>query len=367
MARPGIALALALMVLLLIEVMTAGLLTLTTHERLVSASHARAVRAEAAAEMAAAAVFAEWRAGGFDTLPVGTRVVAASGSGGFGDLSYDATVERLLSGAYLVRAGGRVGGPTAYATARVVALGRTLDSYQALIQSNNAIVARGPAILAGETRVDASLGILPVTWSDTLCPATDPLPLPAALRGARQPLIAESVMLSDPPVIDTTLVQSDSIALGGVKWSEIESIADRVESGVVYPAPAASDNRCVTEAPGNWGDPYHQGTACGSYFPMIFSNGDLNVSGGVGQGILVVRGVLTLSDGASFVGIVVARDGISLEPGTRVDGSIESKGGYALFDGTTVHHSRCAIARSLSLSPSAHRLVLQQQRFIRAF
>lgn len=367
MPRQGIALVLVLMVLLLIDVMAAGILTLATNARLVSASQSRALRAQAAAQQGVQSVLSGWERGGFDTLPVGVEVAAFSGQGAVGDLAYSTTVEHVLPGTYVVRGQARVGGANAFAVGRAVAGARTLDRAAILDESNAALIGGGPTVVAGNAHITAAEQTLPPEWTDSLCPGTDPLPLPFTMRTARPALVAPSATITEPTSVDSSLTVMDSIALGGVKWSEIAGIADRIEAGTVRPAPVQSGGRCETDVAGNWGDPLTPAGPCGRYFPLIYARGDVVVNGGTGQGLLIVAGTVTMAGNVLFVGLIVARDGISMDSGTRVYGSLRSKSGYALIDGAEIEYSRCALARALVNTSSAHRLILQQRRFIRGY
>ena len=363
--RAGIALVLAIVVLLLVEVMTSGVLLLATQFRLGAAAHTRSLRAEAAAETAVAATIANWQSGAFDTLPLGRIRSVAVGSQAPDEVVV-ARVERLASATYVISATARGGGARAYAIGRSVALGRTLGRAALLQESNVALASGGPLLVGGDARLRAVAGDLPPEWADSLCPRTEPLPDPLVMLSAEPALVGSGVTVSGQVGIDSTLALTDSVALAGVKWSELESIADRVETGALTLAPRAAGDACLTQAAGNWGDPLHPAAPCGRYFPLVYAPGDLTISG-VGQGILAVAGTLAITAGTHFAGAIVARDGITVEGDAHVHGSLPSRSGYALVDGANVSYSGCAVARAALATPSSVRLVLQQRRFIPAF
>lgn len=364
-ARSGIALVMALLVLVIVEAMTAGILVLSTNARVVAASELRTRRAENAAEFAVQTVLAGWAHGGFDTLAIGQIVGTPAGGNSAPDLSQATTVERLASALYVVRARAHAGRGLAYARAHATATARLLDKRALLEESNVAISSGGLAILT-DSRIDARPDYLPDTWADSLCPPVDSLPLPEALTAGEPPVLDASVTADGGITVDSSLVVFDSVALGRVKWSELEDIADRVERGAVMPRPALIDEQCLVAAPANWGDPV-AGAPCSLWFPLVYAPSDLVMQGGTGQGILAVEGMLTLTDGAVFVGYIVARDGILIEDGSSVVGSVRTRRGAALFDRSTVSYSRCAIARATVLSPASLRLVTQPRRFLPAF
>lgn len=350
------ALVLALLALALVEAMTAGLLVLATQARSVTASELRSRRADNTAEAAVQGVLAGWQRGAFDTLPAGAIVSVPAGPAA-PDVSARLTVERLAGATYLVRAQVRVGGGHAFSLARAAAFGRTLDRARLLAESNQALAVGGPALIGNGARLSVA---------DSVCPSAGPLPPAAALRSAGAHLFDASASVAGPIELDSTLAPGDSLALGGVKWSQLADIADRVETGPLTPAPALRDGACDPSAAGNWGDPSDPAGACRGYLPLIFAPGDLYVAGGLGQGILVVRGTLTLS-GGHFAGYIVAGQGLTLEAGASVSGAVASKGGLALVDNATIVYERCAVARPAWAAPGTKRLITERRRFIPAF
>jgi hypothetical protein len=100
---------------------------------------------------------------------------------------------------------------------------------------------------------------------------------------------------------------------------------------------------------------------------LIWARGDLEVRGGAGQGLLLVDGDLTLSQGARFVGVVITRDDLMSGSG---GGSIvgltlaadlrKGPGDHTtLADGVRIQLGRCAVdgvlRRSARLVPVVSR------------
>ncbi|HEX6559195.1 MAG TPA: hypothetical protein VF021_07015 [Longimicrobiales bacterium] len=363
--RAGIALVLALTVLLVVEALTACMLTLATQARLVGASDIRSARADAAAQLAVGRVLNAATQDRYDTLPAGVIVPLITDAEA--DASWSATIERLQSGLFVIRANAQVGGGSAFSQARAVAIAHVLDRTAVLRESNSAVIGSGLTIMAGAAQITADPAGLPPTWPASICPAVPPLPMPDAMTTASPPTISATAAVTGSILVDTMLAIPDSLALGGLSWSELASVADRAESGIISPAAVHDATSCDQAAAGNWGDPFQPGSPCADYFPLIVSRGDLQVQGGAGQGILAVAGTLTLSAGASFVGVIIARDGVSIEPGAAVHGSVRSRGPAALIDDATIAYSRCAIARALAQTPAGRRLMLKPRTFIPAF
>lgn len=367
-ARPGIALVLVLLVLLLIELMAAGMIALAGQARLVAAGEARLARADTRAHAGTRVVLLGWDSARYDTLPPLIQAGDAAASGAAGDMSWTTTVERLSSGIFVIRGFAKVGAGAAFSRARVVAVARTLDRAGALAELNAAAASGGPAILAGAARVSAS-EFLPTGWSGGECPVPDEAVGPAsALLTARPPTVGWSATVDGELRTDTTAFPDDSAALGGVRWSQLADIADRIESGTVTPRPPASeDGRCDGSSAANWGDPDRPAGPCADWRPLIFAPGDLRVAGGVGQGILVVAGRLTLSGGFRFAGAIVAGGGLDASEDVRVFGAVRSTGGPLLVDGADILFSRCAVAAALYAAPGARRRIVKDRTFLPPF
>lgn len=350
--RAGVALLLAIVVLLLIEGMAAGLLALSMQARLIAASDMRSTRARAAADLAVKSILRDWESGRFDTLTVGlvqTRIDRRRG-----DVSWLGSVERL-AGNFVVRGSSLVGGSEAFSTGKALAVVRMLDRRAVFEDFNAALVSEDVTVVAG----GATVSVRPDS-----CPV-DSLPPPDALLTRVIPVIATGVSVAGTTTVDSTLATPDSIALGGIRWSELAGIADRIESGTVQPRPAYVQEVCDVSAAANWGDPDGT-TPCAGYFPLIYAASDLTFSGGRGQGILAVAGTLTMTAGAVFSGIMVTRSGVVLESGSKVVGAVRSQG-ITLVDSATLDYSRCTLAKTLDASLAARRAVLQRRTFLPAF
>lgn len=270
-SREGIAVVLAIIVLVLVELMSAGMLALASHARLAADSQLRTARADAAALGSIRATLERWPAGGFDTIPTGITVPAPFAGGSEADVSWSATVERLGPSTWLVRSRSRTGGGTAYSLGRRAALARTLDVATAL---------------------------------------------------------------TDQP--------TDSMALGGLKWRQVESIADRTVVG------SAVFSDTTTE------------------ILLTYASSDLQLGGRI-RGIVVVKGSLTLDPDADFQGLAVAAGDVVLDPGSRVAGRVRSGTGGVWGDAGAIQGSDSLVAAVLRAAPARLRVVSEVRRFLPVF
>lgn len=96
----------------------------------------------------------------------------------------------------------------------------------------------------------------------------------------------------------------------------------RVPPGVVRPRPVVRSGACVA-APANWGGVLPSG-ACHDHLPLIVGRGPIELSGGEGRGILVVRGDVTLAGDARFEGLVVVTGRLTVGDAATIRGGIRA-------------------------------------------
>src|SRR5439155_425184 len=108
--------------------------------------------------------------------------------------------------------------------------------------------------------------------------------------------------------------------------------------------------------PANWGEPTHASpaTPCESYFPIIHALGDLKVTTGRGQGILLVDGDLNIAGDFTFDGVVIVRRGLKMSgTGNKVSGavmaaSVDVNDNVAVVGNTSILYSSCALVAAMS-------------------
>jgi hypothetical protein len=129
---------------------------------------------------------------------------------------------------------------------------------------------------------------------------------------------------------------------------------DIAAGSMVAPSPdvehacqAGSAGRVAT----SWGDPHHIGRSegCEAFFPIIHAAGALTVTGGRGQGVLIVDGRLIIRGPFLFAGVVLARGGIeTVGEGVDISGLVLSPPfTVAMLVGAgTIRRSTCAVAKA---------------------
>jgi hypothetical protein len=141
---------------------------------------------------------------------------------------------------------------------------------------------------------------------------------------------------------------------GGETWASIAARANISATSSTNPTPAGSATAC-TYSSSNWGEPSRTGSAivgCQSYFPIIYSAGDLALSSGRGQGILIVDGSLRLSGSFTFAGIILVRDELIALGNTSIFGSVISRNAdnqtTSITGNAALTFSQCAVSQALS-------------------
>ena len=341
----GAALLLAIVALAAMGAMVAGTF-LAGWLELRSADAARnAATALEAAETGVAQAAAAWEPG-LNRLPVGVDSPIAVGSSAHG--GYRATLSRLGESLFLVRAEGwREGAAGARLSRRLV--GAFMRPLALAVDHGSALTLLGAAELWSAAAVDGADHV-PAGW-DSLCATGAGVP---PIRSAGPPVTADS---GPAPAVNTdpTVTASTFTDFGTATFDQLAGMASRQVSGVVAPlGPSMVAGQCAETVVSNWGEPATGGgsvPACAGFFPLVYSPGDLSLTGGRGQGLLLVRGDLDLSGGVALSGVVVVLGRVtSSGAGGQVLGTllVAGAGGVSrLGPGMTVSYSACAVGRAL--------------------
>jgi hypothetical protein len=177
-----------------------------------------------------------------------------------------------------------------------------------------------------------------------------------------------SVITGNPPKEPDPTLNSTNL-LGGTSFAELKALRTLTLTGNISglaPALTASiPPACNKTVQNNWGEPLDKANPCFNYFPIIYHNGDLSISGsGHGQGILLVEGNLNVQGRISFYGPVIATGAVNVR-GTGSD-DVKFYGGIVASDvqlddsrlsgNATVLYSSCANRRALQGSGTVTQL-----------
>ena len=264
--------------------------------------------------------------------------------------AYRVAAHRLTREIHLLAGEGMVDGAARVKVGRLtwaLDAGTRLSAFPAAVAARSSIALADSALIAGD-RVTAP----PFTWSATECAAQLPVadsifphgavaesgrwvPPAAALEPARRQRLALDL---NPP----------SPNLGILSLQDLAEVAD-ITLGVAGGSTRVHlGSGCPATATGNWGTPLSPAGSCGAYLPVVVVRGSLEVTGGEGQGVLVVDGDASFLANATFAGLVLAKEAVRLAGDARVAGWIRS-GDRVLLEGRArVEASACAGLRALS-------------------
>ncbi len=115
--------------------------------------------------------------------------------------------------------------------------------------------------------------------------------------------------------------------------------------------PESSGGSCRADVTTNWGDP-RATSDCRGHVPVIHAHGDLVVTGGVGQPLLIVDGNLLLLGDTYLEGLVLVVGKIELRERARVRGAVivlnRTPESSVISRHAAIGYSSCAVQRALS-------------------
>ena len=140
-------------------------------------------------------------------------------------------------------------------------------------------------------------------------------------------------------------------------WDYLIDIADHELSGSPsVPSPSYVGSACDYSDSDNWGEIDDPSDACGDYFPLIYIDTDVSITGGMeGQGILLVDGDLTWNGSGRYNGIVIVRGAFTAGGTPAITGALIAES-ITVINGTpTLQYSACAVDRAITLNSNVTR------------
>lgn len=363
-ARRGFAMALTLGAVVLIGLLIAGVFFVSGQQTTNSRNATVQEQAFRVAEAGLAQSISEWDRAKVEEYPdagdtwewVPTTAVPLP-AGMPGMTAPSVRVTRLNASLYQVVSEATVGqGDNVAATRRVSQLVRMMTPTFNVL---GALTVRGSTKIGGSSEING-YDQNPSGWS---CAATsDPMP---------------GIAISDPSLINITGCTSvdcvsgepkieanpaashDStyFTFGDLEWADLVKMATIKMTADVKPEPAYNVGlpaTCNTTPQSNWGDVnrFLPKGACESYFPIIYYPGTAKLTGGSGQGILLVEGDLEVQGGFTFFGPVIVRGRLRTAGtgghfnGAVMAANVELQQNVVLGD-AIVNYSSCAIETAL--------------------
>jgi len=203
-------------------------------------------------------------------------------------------------------------------------------------------------------------------WTD-VCPSTGLTDKPGILiddtlhidwTGNESKIIAN--MTGTPKYAqDTTITAESLMQFGDLGWDGMVALADKVyfsAPGTI--GPIVANGVCNTSVKDNWGAPTDAMSACFNYFPIVYYGGsDLQLTQGVGQGILLVEGDLKVTGGFEFYGPVYVRGTLTtMGSGGHFWGGVTAANvdieDITVLGDAVITYSSCAVNRALQNNSS---------------
>jgi hypothetical protein len=290
--------------------------------------------------------------GGIDSTPV---YVAAGDSARM-------RITRLSDMIYWVESVGRASIPNPALTS-VRSVGALHRLAYPSITPRGAVTTAGNIQLQGSAAVDGRDNV-PAQWTAAECADMrgPDLYAVAVPPGARVNYQASNITSPLSVVYDPVAGDSNTyVRYGTESWKSLAAAANIKLPGGQYGTdiePLDSAGVCRTSSMTNWGEPFRgNGTvaSCTAYFPIIYVDGDLNLNGrGRGQGILLVNGNLRINGTFDFDGLVIVRDDVDKGNGAAtITGAVMARnatfsdGGSWWNGNQTVSYSKCAVESAL--------------------
>ena len=369
-SRPGFAMFMALGALVVIAILVAGSSFITLQESQLGQNQLVQSRAMAAAEYGLNKIQADW-----DKTPN-----LQMNNGTHFDMDYTLTnqgtcrvrISRLNNETFWLVSEGRatVGNTASQARTAVKRVSAFLRLRIPTIKANAAITAGGNVTVKGGADIDGhntnppgwtacstgtdKPGVVVPTGYTTTTQGSSSIDGPACTSPG---VPANCGWTTDPLAADS----NSYIRYGDENWNTLTSQANVTLNGGTIGnqvAPTVLNGSCNKANTLNWGEPHKSGAdyvpECNNYFPIIYSNGDLTLNGnGRGQGILLIKGSVTINGQFEWDGLIVVTNDIVRGNGSaQIYGGVmarnEVKADETTITGTTnYYYSACALERAM--------------------
>ena len=241
-----------------------------------------------------------------------------------------------------------------------------------------AVTTQGPLRTRGKSGI-IGVDSIPTGWTD--CEDKGSRTAVLAKESDDIDIKGQTGLVGTPEKAEDATMDLDSFErYGDMELDDLRAMANYTLSpGGTYNgmAPTASGGVCNTTDTNNWGDPNNPAGACHTYWPIIYAPGDLKLSTGIGQGILIVDGNLQVTGNFEFTGIVFVRGDLKASgTGNKLAGSVniygtavgtelgESTGGQGTGN-TILRLSSCAIERAYNYNDRFSRPIpLGQRKYV---
>ena len=307
----GLALLVSILAIIVVGGLLVGTVTAAILENRQAHNTGEMAQAFAVTELGLAETIANWYAGDWNSMGI-MEELPISGSAPQGAGSFSGNVRRLSQELFFVD----VTGVSSRGGARQ-RLGTFVKLRPLNVEIEASLTTRGRTRLSGSGAI-SGMDEPPAGWG-----ACTPVENQTGLRVPNLEWVDDgdcaSCIKGDPPIEEDESINDDTfLSFGDLDWASLTSLATKTGFALSNPKVDPSfngDGSCNTGDVENWGDPLNPGSTCGGYFPIIYAPGDLVLNGGVGQGILLVEGDLSVQGKFEFYGIVIVRGKLKTQGG----------------------------------------------------
>ena len=356
-SEKGMAMIMALGALIIIGVLIGGIVFVTTQDYRIGTNTVRQSQAAAAAELGLNRVPQEWNTTDNNGMNPGDTLKRSYA--GLRGATANVIITRLPGPFFWVVSEGYAGGRGSQASARRrYGMLFRIDSPD--IPFGGALTGRGNILVGGSAWVSGK-DSTPAGWHG--CPPHHDLAgivMSDTTNGLKLPGCNNKKCVDGNPVYVQTAAAADTstyFVYGNATYQSLAAAANVVLPGGTTLnglGPVAVGGVCDISQPLNWGDPNRASPAgaCETYMPTIHALGDLHLSTGTGQGILLVDGDLDMTGNFSFMGAIIVRGTLSTYgTGAHVTGAVMAAN-VALDQNTvlgnsSIRYSSCALANVL--------------------
>ena len=358
LAERGFALAGAVFALVVIAVLVTGAFFVARQESNIGKNSATYERAFQAAEAGLSSALAVWQdsISSFNGMAVGDSV-SLTGTLDSPGGSYAAYIRRLTDELFMVRVTGT--DPT-NSSSRTLASILRLQKIQ--MNFNASLTTRGDIKLGGSSYLDGN-DALPAGW--TGCDTTEDARAGVLTKDSSlidySGCTNGSCIAGDPKVEqDPSINDSTFFAYGDTDWNELIAMATKeYPSGSLNLSntigPVGDATSCTRSVLDNWGEPSRPAAVAGcvTYFPIIYIQGSVKITGGRGQGILLVGGNLEVQGGFEFYGPVIVRGALTTAgQGGHFNGGVMAANvnleKSSVLGDAVITYSSCAVTQALT-------------------
>jgi len=354
--RAGMALPMVLGAIVLIGTLIGGVMYLATQDYRVGANTLNETRAEASAEMGLNRVLTDWDQSKNSSMVTGDTMTKS-----YTDPN-GASVNVFIT---------RLPGPFFWAVSEGQTRGNSLQygarrRYGSLLRLNlPAVNFLGAVTAAGNVRASGNVTVSgndanPTGWA---CTGTLNNVPGAVLSPTAQVTFNGTANVTGNPGYTTNVAANDTNTFfnyGGLTYTTLAAMANITLTGGNYNgmAPSVSSGVCNKNSTMNWGDPvrHSPAAACETYYPVIHITGNASLTGGSGQGILLIDGDLTEAGNFSFFGVVIVRGTIrstgnsNAVTGVEMAAAVDLGDAVTLSGSTNIQYSSCAVQQVLASS-----------------